>query len=219
MASTGQGRKTFSPMPLPPGADVVRVRLLGKYEEQLTSNTLHYLSNIAYGALKTEDLQAILTLITAPGELWDTYLLALAAEWKAVGIVADSPTKVSLMPVSVDYSSATGMGPAGTLPSQTAAVITKLTAWRGRHGRGRIAVPCVPRVWATGTTIHALAAYWALLPKLQAVLADGTRTFTPGILAVDRNDPLADFGWAGTVSHHAEVLLGTMRRRKPGVGI
>jgi hypothetical protein len=206
-------------MPPPPVNEIFRLRIIGWIEGSTTVNTLFYRNDKLPGSATVTDLIGLVTAFIAPTGPYNPYLAAVTSEWELRMLVADTPTKPSLMPE--EYIPAV-LPPGGAAapghPNQMAVTIHKHTLWRGKHGRGRISVPAVPRAWTTGTTLTNKTAHQALADALSSPLVLDPDTFTPVVMATMPTPP-------HTLGHNdirtctVGDILGTSRRRKPGVGI
>jgi hypothetical protein len=198
--------------------DVFRLVLIGELDLQMTANVFYYQGVKARGTATQADYTALRALFGAVDGVFPQYLGAVSADWSYKETHIDCPTTPSLATlVSVGVS--VGTGPAVALANQSAAVIRKITLWRGKHGHGRISVPAVPRVWVTGTQITNDAPYLLLADAMAQTLSDGTDTFIPGIYATHQEEgQLPNYGWVSLSTCRVNTVLGTIRRRKPGVG-
>jgi len=209
------------PMPPEPANDIYRLVLLGEILGCMTSNVFYYQSNLAVGTATQETQIALRDIWGGAQGVFLKYLPCCANEWSTTFSLIDVPTTPGLATLVTPVGTAPGSGGAGALPNQCCVTLTKTSQWRGKHGRGRISVPAIPRANVTGTTLQNSSPYRALADAMQVDIADATFTFKPGILSVLRDKQTKEFiryGWV--VSHIVDVMetLGTCRRRKPGVG-
>jgi len=125
-----------------------------------------------------------------------------------------------------DFAGGT-VGTAGTsnLPMETAAIISKYSAVKGKHGRGRIFMPAIPNTFTTpatdADTLNATAttAYGNLQADMTATLTAGAKTWVPYIVSSPVPPAIgADFGTT-LLSTVLRTTLSTVRRRRKGRGI
>jgi hypothetical protein len=135
-------------------------------------------------------------------------------------------TNPALLPIYLAIATANQPGTGGNthMPSEIAAIISKATATKGQHGRGRLYLPGIPVAYVTPTTdanrlnATGVAAQAALTTALSAVgVTDGTNTATPAVTqsvaagaATTRGQVLSNFT--------NRTLLGVVRRRRIGRG-
>lgn len=208
--------KRFNPMPPAPTHNIYRVKLGGGVEGQITMNTFYYADEQTVGTATTSVLIELFNAFTGAGGILPVYAAAVSADWSVTFMLIDCPTSPTLSPYTVAPIQS-GLGPVGHEPNQVATTIAKKTDWRGQHGRGRISVPALPTSWKTGTQLTTVVQLGNLASKMQTALTGATHTFTPGILARQTGAPNT-LGWAPITSCVVRLILGTCRRRKPGVG-
>ncbi len=119
--------------------DRIKVRVLCKCRDQVSTNVLHWRTRvIAAGPVTTADVAARLDgLIAAPLRA----ILSVDATYVAVGVSRYWPLPPTVEDTDI---TGTGLGAAGNgeaLPTQICGIVTKLTANAGRKWRGRIYMP------------------------------------------------------------------------------
>lgn len=118
---------------------------------------------------------------------------------------------------------------AGThIPSEMAMVLSKYTAFKGQHGRGRAYIPGCPSTFVTpGTDANRInatgqTAVNAFGVALLNTVSDGTNTYTIGVTQRTTSGAPTQFGAvlksAATGGLVIQTLLGTARRRRIGRG-
>lgn len=201
--------------PLPaPASNLYRIAIIGNIENQLTINTFYYLDARTIGSLVN---------FTALGTAFQTgidalFKAAVSADWSQVGFKIDSPNNPLVQPL-IYFQAAFGGGPAGHEPTTVSGTIIRYTNTKGQSGRGRLALPAVPSVWVTSSTITATAgsaAYVNFANGLTATLAVSADTLTPALMS--RPPKTKILGAAQLTNAVAKLLLGTTRRRKIGRG-
>ena len=225
-ARRGGPQRVPDPIPDPPINEIFRLRLEGSIEGQLTVTTFHWreFKTLPANATRTQ-VDALFAEVTNPNGVLDLYEAATGADWSATRIIIDLPTQPKFAPVPYGLTARGGLGPVGHTPTTVAAVLHKLSTFKGRHGRGRVGIPAVPLAWVTGTTINAAnqATYQALAGVFGTTLNDGTNEWRPGVLGLDkRTYPTTPekwaFTWVDTVQGTLNPILGNIRRRRPGRG-
>lgn len=209
---------TPSPMPPVPTKEVYRLVVIGEIELCMTANVFYYQGSEPVGAATVASQAALASLFGSVEGPFTPYLNCLTTDWTFTASHIDCPTQPSLATVVSTGANVNGLVPPPALANQSAVVIQKITAWRGKHGRGRISLPAVPRAWVTGTVLSNDAAAKALATAMEAVLSDGTHTFTPGILSRGTGADAGKLGWLNMRTCKVNSVLGTIRRRKPGTG-
>lgn len=209
-------------MPEPTTFDIFRLKIVGVLEAQTTVNVLYYVDGeIALGAANRQDQVALATAFTDVTGPMPEYLAACSNDWAATSLLIDVPTKPENAVYTHLLTGAGGGALVPPLPNQMAVTIQKHTTWRGKHGRGRISVPAVPSTWTDGTTLVNKTAHQALADVLNDPVTDATHTFMPVIMAEEKDEAgvVLKVGQVPIVSCSVNTILGTARRRKPGVGI
>lgn len=124
-----------------------------------------------------------------------------------------------------------GSPPVGTagafnLPLESSAVLTKLTAVKGQHGRGRLKMPAVPETFTTPATdpnvlnSTGVAAYNQLVSTVQGGLTTGFGSWTWALFQRPPKGGTTLYSRAAAVeTSNTELILGSQRSRKPGKGI
>lgn len=171
-----------------------------------------------------------------------TDLTALLGAWNTIAqadLVACLPASATLVSLTAAevwfgltptvvqaYAPATVGSVAGSnLPLEMGVVLEKVTALKGKHGRGRFFLPAVPISFTTPATdpnllnAAAIAAYDLFRIDMKLSLAAGAHTYVPWVVA----SPIPPANNPATGSPVTNVLLrtllATVRRRKPGRGI
>jgi hypothetical protein len=208
--------KRFNPMPPAPTLNVYRVRLGGVVEGQQTMNTFYYDDGMPVGSATTASLTELFNAFTGAGGVTTAYDAAVSSDWTFSNLTIDCPTSPTLA-ASVVSPLVAGTGPAGHEPNQVAVTLAKTTAWKGQHGRGRISLPAVPTVWVSQTLLINTVAIGALVTKMKQALTGASHTFTPGLLS-RATPPSTTLGYMPLTNVVIRTVLGSCRRRKPGVG-
>jgi hypothetical protein len=204
-----------------------------------TTNTIMQLA--AVGVLDQQEIVSTFTYLSnnsppAPGEE-----LALANAWVAAAISTDFldclSAGYSLLAVKVTCLSdltrtpavktlGAGLpgGVAGTHePTTVAGVISRYTAFKGQHGRGRLMMPAIPSSFvdpttdANSLTAAALAIYQTFCTQLLVTVTVGAATYSLAIAS----RPLTTVAWRNAAIVTVIVprpLLGNVRRRRVGRG-
>lgn len=197
--------------------NVYRVAITGTIEGQMTVNLFYYRDQIAIATGATlAQMQSLYLGVTGFGGIITDYLASLSSDWLATAIIIDSPTSPALARLYMP-SILVGTGPAGHLPTTTAAVITKMSGLKGQCGRGHVALPAVPKTWATESTVTNVTAYNALAGQMAQIQANGGVEFHPVIWSKGtRLTPR--LGHTDITVCQLRPVLGTVRRRKLGRG-
>jgi hypothetical protein len=212
-----------NPLPPPYTGQPIRIVLQTRTSGQVCQNVFDYVSptplTLTAGRLLTfaanwnsamgAALQGILTA--------DTVFLDTLAEDINPGIV---PTQSS--------AGLTGLTPtvAGhSLPIEMGATMSKKSALKGQHGRGRITLPAVPISFTTPATDPnnlngtGLTAYGVLEALLEGVISDGVVNYSPVITVRPVAPATIPSHGAPIILFKTQLLMGTARRRKEGRGI
>ena len=208
----------LSPMPPAPTADIYRVRVQGEVEGALTLNVFHYRINKTGATPTHAEFDSLMSALEQPGGFLDLLYPALHQAWTHELCLIDAPTYPSLATNTYTMVAKGGTAAGIRLANQSAVVIQKRTNWRGKHGRGRVSLPAVPQSFVTGTSLTNLAAHNNFASAMMTIQSDGTNAFTPGVLATLVQAGVLTHGWNDLAQTLVDVTLGTVRRRKPGVG-
>jgi len=168
-------------------------------------------------------------------------LASFIADWQAATLVAlegvlsdllnvGTITCADLNPGSVPTQQVTGLTAPGSvsappLPSVVAGIISKTSALKGQHGRGRNYLPGVPDTFVTSATeanqLNALGitAYNALAAKLKAPITSSGVVWSPVITTRPLPPTLIPQRAVVITGAVTIPLLGTVRRRREGRGI
>jgi hypothetical protein len=150
----------------------------------------------------------------------------LSSDCTFTAVKATCLTQPSRMPSTFNVLPANQAGTvAGThVPSEVAAIISKLSGVKGQHGRGRLYLPGIPSSFlAPGTdanrwTAAAMSAFAALSTAIFSnTIADGTNNAIAGLTTrVLRGLPVTN--GATLTSQVQRALAGVIRRRRIGRG-
>lgn len=197
---------------------VVVVRVIGKIENQTTMNTFYYFapvnppSALQIGTVGTNWQVSFAALYTA----------CISADWTWVQTRVDVVSRNDLSGVSiVNLAGTAGSRAAGHEPTQMGIVIRRGTTVKGQHGRGRFTLPAPASADITNSTVTSGALITALTNLENALIntvSDGVNNWTPCIAQRSPNSPKLVTGRAQINSYLANLVLGTIRRRKIGVG-
>lgn len=205
------------------GTPVVRITITSKTEGQLCESVIDFHSPagppMTTGTLDL--LRASFDSVVLPAYLAClSPLSTMVSRSLAEIVVGRVPTLVFL-----DAPGVVGTAGASNLPLEISANLRKETALKGRHGRGRIAMPGVPNTFVTpaaGSSVlnaAGIAAYDALAAALMTGLtASGTGY---GVYVMTRPTPPATLYSQGesVIAIQTVHNLGTTRTRKLGRGI
>jgi len=200
-----------------PTSNVYRVRLLGSFENQLTSNSFYFFDGNPFASTTLTNLQNLSTAIGAAGSLIPKYVAAISVDWHLTGYIIDSPTSPSLAALNVQQITVGG-GPAGHEPTEVAAPFIRYSSVKGQCGRGRFSLPAVPTSWVTGSNTTTNTAYFALATEVLVNLTAGADTFHPCIFSRNGSRAFPGLGVSALTACTYSTLLGTIRRRKVGRG-
>jgi hypothetical protein len=125
-----------------------------------------------------------------------------------------------------NYAGATvGTAGASPLPMEVAAIMSRYSGLKGKHGRGRMFWPAVPNTFVTAATdadllnAAALTAYAAVEADLELSLVAGAKVWAP-FLPTTPTPPSVVYSQGVVVTRcTTNPVLGTCRRRKKGRGI
>lgn len=202
---------------------IYTVQALGELDQQLWLNTFVYVASTNAQTAASEQNIAV---------SWQAACLTAYRGILAAASAAILSVKVSCMSnlARIPFVNAVpGATQNGTVagdeyPTTVAAVLSKYTLTKGQHGRGRNYFPAPPLSFVTPATddnrlnATALTAYQTLMTALQAnTIVDGANAMTLSIAT----RPKTNVAWnqAQLVSTMIiRPLLGTMRRRRVGVG-
>lgn len=212
-----------APIPAPPLAvfEVYRLRVIGAQGGNMTVNTLYYESSLAIGTGGENTQIELISLFIAPASCLEAYVSTVSLDWKGVAISVDVPTTPAIATFQHNLTNLAGIGPTPALPNQMGVTIRKWTNWRGRRGRGRITVPSVPAAWTDRALVIEQSGYTNLCNELGTTLQGAAQTYRPVLFSMDKpkNDvPVTPMRTLTISKFTTNVILGTARRRKPGVG-
>jgi len=212
----------FNPLAPAVTGPVVRVVVQTKTLGQLYENTFDYMAT-APVAVNTATLVAFLTAWEAACK--NPYRNCLSPQSTYQGTfaseltVGQTPTQQTVDGISVGTAGAT------SFPGTVACVMTKRTSLKGQRGRGRFFMPSLPNTFiVVGTAPNvpsaaAQAAYATLNTALLGVIAAGGGVWA--LAVTGRPVPPATLTSTGipVSSIQVQLILGTIRRRREGVGI
>lgn len=212
-----------APLPVIAPQSVLRLSLQGVSEGNATVTVLDYLSS-AVPPLTASYEAAFATSFLAA--IMSSFQALVTSTWSAVSVRVADVTRPTRAP-SINLFPATtvvGAQPFPALPSTDAVVISKITAVKGQHGRGRIFMPNVPVAFTlqpfqpeflTPTALAGYIAFGNLL--LNPIISSG---ITWDLCVSTRSVGAAPVTNAAIVaSMIVRTLLGTVRRRRLGRGI
>jgi hypothetical protein len=212
-----------SPIPDPPLAvfEVYRLRVIGAQGGNMTVNTLYYESSQEIGSGGENTQIELISLFIAVDSCLQAYVSATSIDWKGVKLTVDLPTSPALATFEHQLTNLTGIGPTPALPNQMGVTIRKWTNWRGRRGRGRITVPSVPAAWCDRAILVEQSAFVNLCTELATTLQGAAQTYRPCLFSRDKEKnevPITPMRTLVISKFTTNTILGTARRRKPGVG-
>lgn len=197
---------------------IVQYQIRGSIEGQLTITSFFY--SAAVPAPTPAQLATLRGNISLA--LLAKYALCVSIDWSLTVEVLNVVHRNDLFGNSSTANVPTNGGRApGHLPTEVAAVLNKATAVKGQHGRGRIGLPAIAVADVTASRIVAAAEVTALGNLAGAMLAtatDGVNTWTPCLGQRGAASPKLIVGFSPLTAVTANLLLGTIRRRKIGRG-
>jgi hypothetical protein len=211
--------------PDPPANDVFRLKIHVTSEGQACINTFYYANDAFVGSAGISDLDDLIAAALLPSGLVLSHQACLANTGEITAVEAECPTVPTLAP-AIQTMTLVGTAIGLALPNQCAVTLAKVTRFRGKQGRGRISMPAVPEQAVTGTTLASPSLYLTLALKMAATISSGGQTFRPGLYGAAKqyaNPPAGPIittkeTWVDLLSVSVRLILGTARRRKPGVG-
>jgi hypothetical protein len=186
-------------------------------DSQQIENTFYGFQNDAITEIDLENV-ASHTLAWAEGEYFPQLASVLSLKAvKTTDLTTDtSPTFTYFAPTAI-----VGGVVQPSLPNATAWAVKRLTAQRGRSGRGRVFVPGIPDTARVGTNLldidFATAIVAAMVELDSVLLTDGftgcvvTRFHDGEPRAVGVPQPITSWGYS-------DLVLDSQRRRGPGRG-
>lgn len=212
-------RRVNAPLP-PPGAKaVIEIAVVGIVEGQRTVNTFYYAGAPA-ALLTSTDLLSAINAWTAA--FLTDYKACLSSDWAALGLTATCLTQPTLQTVSaVAAGGVVGTGPASHAPNQVAVVISRYTATKGQHGRGRVYMPAVPDPWLTASSITGaagIAAYTAFAADIGTGITVSGIAYAASVVQRAATSPRGIVGVGPITFTLPRYLTGTCRRRRLGRG-
>jgi hypothetical protein len=205
------------PLPPPTIFEVFRVRFIGQFENAMTVNVMYYESDHPTGSATEAEQIEILQLMAAPNSLLSAYVSCCTTDWAFVQATVDTPTTPQNATFVYQPAGLFGINALPRCPCQMGVTIRKVTQYRGRKGRGRITVPAVPMTWVSGTALIEQSNYTTLCERLTRTLNGTVWNYRPCLWSHDKAAPFTQRTIAIT-AHKTNIILGTARRRKPGVG-
>lgn len=213
-------RRTNAPLPPVATAKVIQITVQGSVEGQMTINTFYYLSPPGGSAHTQATMRGAATA-------WQTaflarYRAAISVDWTLTSVAAISLSDFTLIPfVDTTNAGQAGTGPAGHEPTMVASVISRITAVRGQHGRGRIYLPAVPTAWVTNSTVTLAAgtlAYFNVGTDMLNGFTLGADVYGAALVQRSKILPKTLIGAGFIINVANRPLLGTVRRRRIGRG-
>jgi hypothetical protein len=209
-------RRVNPSLPPPGTGAVIQITAIGIVEGQETINTFYYYCSTA-GALTTADLIAALAAWRAAFSAH--YIAAMSSDWKSVNLIAACLTQPSLVTIDdFTWAGTNGGGPAGHEPTQVAVCVSRYTAFKGQHGRGRIYLPAVPTGWVTNSNVTTVGAYVQIALDLALGFTANANIYVPAVVQRSKVSPRPVVGVAAVVEGTARFLTATIRRRRIGRG-
>lgn len=212
-------RRVNAPLPPPGTKAVIEIAVVGIIEGQRTVNTFYYAGAPA-GSLTGTDLLNATTAWTAA--FLADYRACMSSDWKTIGLTATCLTQPTLQTVSSASSGGlAGTGPAGHEPNQVAVVISRYTATKGQHGRGRVYLPAVPIAWVTDSSIAIAAginAYDAFATDMGTGMTVTAIAYAASVVQRAGTTPRGIVGVGAITFTFPRLLTGTCRRRRVGRG-
>jgi hypothetical protein len=215
-------------MPLPPSppapvitGPVLRATMFGRCNGQICENTHDYMartmplvtstSMAAFAAGWTTTIEAAYQTVVPASD----YLLLTTVACISLNTLVTITTAVNLA----------GLVAGNSLPIEMAAVVSRYSALKGKHGRGRFFAFGVPILFTTPASDPNLlngagiANYQGLGTSLLGPFVLGGVTWDP-VISTRPVTPLVVVSRAAVVtSYFPQPLLGTVRRRREGRGI
>jgi hypothetical protein len=198
------------------GAVVYKV--IGSIENQMTMNTFYY--QAAVPAPTQAQLQTLLANISAG--LFSFYQNCISSDWVTVRETIDVVHRNDISgQVRTNNAGQLGLRPSTHEPTEVATVVIRYSAIKGQHGRGRVSLPAPSAADVTGSRITGagmLTALTNLQTNMVLSFSDGVNAWTPCIVQRSTTSPKLVIGSSQIVRTIANLLLGTVRRRKIGRG-
>lgn len=212
-------RRVNPPLPLVGTTNgVVLYRIWGNLENQLTINTFYFAA-----AVPNPTASQLATLnANIRGALFNNYTACLSVDWQALKCTLDVVHRNDIIGViDTSITGTSGGRGAGHLPTEVAIVIIRYSQVKGQHGRGRIGLPGVAAADTLNSRVNAgslITALGGLTSAMATTASDGTNTWTPSVVQRSPVSPKLVIGFSATGRIIANLLLGTVRRRKIGRG-
>jgi hypothetical protein len=212
----------INPMPPFPERDVFHLALRGQYDNQETISNFYYQGEKGIGLSNDTDMAGLIAAFSAAEGVLPAYADCCVSTWAGVEILCDILTMPEVVTMIAPIATTIGGQPPPALPSHSAVTVYRQGGIRGKHGRGRISMPAVPIAWVAGSSLSSGGNYQVLAARMFNNLTDATHNWVPGIWAkrkVPNTTPQEyEFGWTDLISTGFRNVLGTCRRRKPGIG-
>jgi hypothetical protein len=211
--------RTNPPLPLVgAGNGVVQYVVQGVIEGQMTLSTFMY--SAAVPNPTAAQLAQLLTNISTA--IFPAVKGMSSADWTVVRELLKVVHRNDLATVtSTVHNGNPGGRPAGHAPTEVAGIMLRQTAVKGQHGRGRVSFPAVSLTDVSSSSWISAGIALAITVMGTAGLttaSDGTNTWTPCVGQRSNVAPHLIVGFAPIQAWTANVLLGTIRRRKIGRG-
>jgi len=211
-------RRVSANLPVLGATTTVQIALLGTIEGQIVMSTFAWQAPTA--APTPAQLSA---LVTAFDTAYRTkYLTCMSNDYTMSGYRLTVTSNNTTQGVNSNLGTGVvGTGGGGHQPTEIATTITRQSAIKGQHGRGRLGLPAVPLAAVINSTL-AVGAYRTGLTSLTAqmllTLSDGVNTWTPVITQRSTASPKLVIGASPVIGSTFDLVVGTIRRRKIGRG-
>jgi len=211
--------RTNPPAPqVPVGSSVMRYRIQGSIEGQMTISSFDYIGPVASPNLT----QLSTLLVNARAQLLSYYRACVSADWTVTNESINIVNRNDILGiVSVVSAGQAGGRAAGHVPTEVAQPLIKLTPLKGQHGRGRLSLPAIAVADVTASKISAAAELTNITTlETQMILnvSDGANQWTPCVSQRSTVAPKLVIGTSLLQAVTTSALLGTIRRRKIGRG-
>lgn len=201
--------------------DAVRITTVTTSQSQLCMNVFDYEAS-ALNAVNATNIVAVANAWTAANQA--AYFACMTSDTTAVSISVQVPSSVSVASANVPWVGV-GTVAGNQYPLEMAAVLSKYSALKGQHGRGRTYMPALPVSFITPVidpnvlNATGIAAYNAFTAGLMGGLVVGGFNLSLAILTRPKK-PITIVSQGVLVSRWVtQRLLGTVRRRREGRGI
>lgn len=197
---------------------VVQYVVQGSIEGQMTLSTFMYVAAVPLPS--TTQLTTLLTNISAG--LFVAYKNLISGDWTTTQELLKVVHRNDVATVISTARAGTVGGTVGAhAPTEIAGIFIRQTPIKGQHGRGRVSIPAIPSVHYTASNwsgVGLAALQSSFMSAALATASDGTNTWTPCVGQRGTASPRLVTNYATISSWRADLLLGTIRRRKVGRG-